>query len=132
MILKAAVTFSFVAPPPTSRKLAGLAAIELDDVHGRHGEAGAVHHAADIAVERDVGEIEFRASISLASSSLTSRSASISGWRYERVVVEIDLGIEAEQLAVLGDDQRIDLEQAHVLGDEGPYRPPIKRHACFC
>src|SRR3546814_1208948 len=28
-----------------------LAAIELDDVHGRHGEPGAVHHAADIAVE---------------------------------------------------------------------------------
>ena len=37
----------------------------------------------------------------------------------ERVVVEIDLGVEAEQLAVLGDDQRIDLEQAHVLRDEG-------------
>ena len=37
----------------------------------------------------------------------------------ERVGVEIDLGIEADQLAVLGDDERIDLEQAHVLVDEG-------------
>ncbi len=37
----------------------------------------------------------------------------------QRVVVEIDLGVEAEELAVLGDDQRIDLEQAHVLLDEG-------------
>jgi hypothetical protein len=49
--LEAAVTRSLVAPPPTSRKLAGLAAVELDDVHGRHGQAGAVDHAADIAVE---------------------------------------------------------------------------------
>src|SRR6266702_7690002 len=29
-------------------------AVELDDVHRRHGEAGAVDHAADIAVEGDV------------------------------------------------------------------------------
>ena len=36
----------------------------------------------------------------------------------QRVVVEADLGVEADQLPVLGDDQRIDLEQAHVLLDE--------------
>ena len=35
----------------------------------------------------------------------------------ERVVVKVDLGIEADQRARLGDDQRIDLEQAHVLGE---------------
>ena len=57
MILNAAVTFSLVAPPPTSRKFAGLFAVELDDVHRRHGEAGAVDHAADGAVERDVVEV---------------------------------------------------------------------------
>ena len=32
----------------------GRGAIELDDVHGGHGEARAVHHAADLAVELDV------------------------------------------------------------------------------
>ena len=37
----------------------------------------------------------------------------------KRVVVEIDLGIEADDLARLGHDQRIDLEQAHILGDKG-------------
>jgi hypothetical protein len=37
--------------------LAGSLPVELDDVHRRHGEAGAVDHAADIAVERDIGEI---------------------------------------------------------------------------
>jgi hypothetical protein len=40
------------APPPTSRKFAGLAAVVLDDVHRGHREAGAVHQAADVAVER--------------------------------------------------------------------------------
>src|SRR5690606_15111438 len=34
-----------------------LLAVELDDIHRRHGEAGAVDHAADIAVERHIGEI---------------------------------------------------------------------------
>ena len=57
MILKAAVTFSFEAPPPTSRKFAGSLAVELDDVHRRHGQPGAVDHAADVAVERHIGEI---------------------------------------------------------------------------
>ena len=37
----------------------------------------------------------------------------------EGVVLEADLGVEAAQLAVLGDDQRIDLEDLHVLGHEG-------------
>ena len=36
----------------------------------------------------------------------------------QRVVVEVHLAVEADELAVLGDDQRVDLEQAHVLLDE--------------
>ena len=36
----------------------------------------------------------------------------------ERVVVEVHLGVEREQLARLGDDQRVDLEQARVELDE--------------
>ena len=34
-----------------------VAAVQLDDVHRRHREAGAVDHAADIAVELDVVEL---------------------------------------------------------------------------
>ena len=37
----------------------------------------------------------------------------------ERVVVEVDLGVEAKEIAGLGHHQRIDLEQAHVLLGEG-------------
>ena len=37
----------------------------------------------------------------------------------EGVVIEADLGVEHDQLVLAGHDQRIDLEQAHVLLDEG-------------
>ena len=55
--LNAAVTRSLVAPPPTSKKVRRLAAVQLDQVHGRHGEARAVDHAGDIAVERHIVEL---------------------------------------------------------------------------
>src|SRR5581483_9833938 len=35
-------------------------AVKLDDVHGRHGKAGTVDHAADRAVEGDVIQVVFR------------------------------------------------------------------------
>ena len=37
----------------------------------------------------------------------------------ERVIVERHLGVEALEIAVGGDDQRVDLEHLHVLRDEG-------------
>ena len=119
MILNAAVTFSVVAPPPTSRKFAGAMPVELDDVHRRHREAGAVHHAADLAVERDVVEVVFRGlDFLLVLLGLVAQRGQVR-MAEQRVVVEADLGVEAEELAVLGDDQRIDLEQAHVALDKG-------------
>src|SRR5207247_5019769 len=39
------------------QEVGGRASVVLDDVHGGHGEAGAVHHAADVAVEVDVAEV---------------------------------------------------------------------------
>ena len=41
------------------------------------------------------------------------------GMTKQRVVVERHLCVEHAQLALLGHDQRIDLEHRHVLGDEG-------------
>src|SRR6185295_7298350 len=38
-------------------EVGGFGAVELYDVHGRHGEAGAVDHAADGPVEGDVVEL---------------------------------------------------------------------------
>ena len=48
-----------------------------------------------------------------------SRSSAQFGMAEQRVVVERHLGVEHAQPAVLHDDQRVDLEQAHVLLDEG-------------
>ena len=31
--------------------------MQLDDVHGGHGQAGAVHHAPDVAVQGDVVQV---------------------------------------------------------------------------
>ena len=114
MILNASVTFSAVAPPPTSRKLAGLAAVELDDVHRRHREAGAVHQAADVAVERDVARSYFDASTSAGSSSSRSRIATMSGWRKSALSSKLIFASSAITLAVAGDDQRIDLGERGV------------------
>ena len=43
----------------------------------------------------------------------------MSGVAIERVVVERDLGVEHLELAARGDDERVDFQHRHVLGDEG-------------
>ena len=97
----AAVTRSAVAPPPTSRKFAGCAAVQLDQIHRRHGEARAVHHAGDVAVERDVVEIV------LAGRALhrifLAGIAQLRELRLaeQRVRIDVDLGVERHELAGL-------------------------------
>ena len=59
------------------------------------------------------------ASTSFSSSSVEIAQRDDVGVAVERVVVEVDLGVEADDLVVLGHHQRIDLQQAHVLGREG-------------
>ena len=111
----------------------GLHAIELDDVHRRHGEAGAVDHAADRAVERDVVEIVLRRLDLLGVLLGDVAQRDHVGMPEQRVVVEADLGVEADQLLVLGDDQRIDFEQAHVLlGERLVELGQHRARACFC
>ena len=118
MILNAAVTFSLRGAAADIEEVRRRLAIELDDVHGRHGEAGAVDHAADGAVERHIVEIVARRLDLLGV--LFGRIAQRGdvGMAIERAVVKADLGVEADQRADLGDDERIDFQQAHVLGDE--------------
>ena len=90
------------------------AAVQLDDVHGRHRQPGAVDHAADVAVELDVVEL-VPAGLDLVRVLLVE-VAQLDHPRLavERVAVEVHLGVERDQLAVLGHDQRIDLDQAGV------------------
>src|SRR5207253_6053966 len=108
-------------------KVRGRSAVELDDVHGRHGETGAVDHAADSAFQRDVVEIVFgRLDLFVVFLAQVAQRGNV-GVAIKRVVVEANLGVETDQLPGLGDDERIDLEETHVLGEErlielGEYR----------
>ena len=47
----------------------------------------------------------------------------------ERVRVEVHLRVEADHVALARDDERIDLEHAHVFGDEGLVELVDQRHA---
>ena len=78
----------------------GLAAVELDDVHGRHGEPGAVDHAGDVAVELDVVEL-VPAGLDLVRVLLVEvPQLGDLGLAVERVAVEVHLGVERDQLAL--------------------------------
>ena len=61
----------------------------------RHGEAGAVDHAADVAVERDVGEVVLGGLDFLLVFFGDVAQRDDVGVAEERVVVEGDLGVEA-------------------------------------
>src|SRR5688572_29537917 len=96
-----------------------LAPCQLDDVHRRHRQTGAVHHAADVAVQTDVVERELRRldleRIFFADvAQLTQIRVPVEG-----VVVEAHLGVEREQIATPGQDERVDLEHRRVGVDEG-------------
>src|SRR5262245_35176985 len=99
----------------------------LDHVERRHREARAVHHAADVAVEPDVGEVDLLR-LALARV-LLLRVAQLGevGVAVERVVVEVELGVEREQVGRLRHDQRVDLRERGVLLDEEPEEPAEQR-----
>ena len=94
--------FSGVAPPPTSRKFAGPAAVVRDRVHRAHREAGAVHDAADRAVERDVVQPVARGLDLLRVLLVEVAQLDDVGLAEERVVVEAHLRVERDEVAVLG------------------------------
>ena len=89
----------------------------LDDVHGGHGQARAVHHAAHRAVELDVVQavargLHFERILFVEVAQLEQFLVAV-----ERVVVEVDLGVERVDLAVLGEDERVDLGERGVHGE---------------
>ncbi len=85
-----------------------------DDVEGRHAEPGAVGEDADVAVELDVGEALLLRHRLLR---ILDRVGDLGQVLVaeERVAVDRHLGVEGDDLAVGGDDQRVDLDQVRVL-----------------
>ncbi len=95
-----------------------LGAVNLDDVHRRHREARAVHHASDVAVEMHVAEVVLRR-LGLGGIFLVG-IAQLADVRMaeQRVVVERHFRVEADDAVVLRHDERIDLDQRRVGFDE--------------
>ena len=97
-----------------------LASGELDDVHRRHREPGAVHHAADRAVQADVvqavpGGLDLQRI-------LFGRVAQLGmdGVPEVRAVVQGHLGVEGQHGAVARHYERVDLDERRVQVVERP------------
>eukprot|EP00160_Parvularia_atlantis_P014094 Unigene3303_Nuclearia_a/m.10131 Unigene3303_Nuclearia_a/g.10131 ORF Unigene3303_Nuclearia_a/g.10131 Unigene3303_Nuclearia_a/m.10131 type:complete len:320 (-) Unigene3303_Nuclearia_a:456-1415(-) len=90
------------------------AAVQLDDVHGGHREAGAVDEAADVAVHADVVEVEFgRGHLARV---LLGRVALLKDLLLAElgVVVKVDLGVERDDAAIGRLAKGVDLDLRRV------------------
>ena len=119
MTSRAPAITSAEAPPPMSRKLAGLAAHLVDDVDGRHGQAGAVGDDADEPVEPDVLQALVVGGLLALVADLGGLVLLVVGVAERRVAVERDLGVERVHLAGRLEDQRVDLDEVGVALDVG-------------
>ena len=91
-----------------------LAAVQLDRVHGGHGQAGTVHQAADVAVQADVGQVELG---SLDFSRILFVQVAVGhdlGMAEQGVAVEVELGVQGDDVALAVTVQRVDLDQGSV------------------
>lgn len=97
------------------QEVGGLAAVELDNVHGGHGKTGTVDEAADIAIELD--EVQAGLGGTDLISVLLGLIAHLKDVLLPEVgvVVEAELGVHAHNLVVRGLGQRVDLDLGGVL-----------------
>ena len=100
-------------------EVGGLAACIFNDVHGGHGETCAVHHAGDVAIELDVVQAEargfhFERIFFIQIAQFQQIFVAVEG-----VVVDVDFGVERENFAVFGEDERIDFGERAVDGVVG-------------
>src|SRR5690606_7475723 len=96
------------------QEVGGLAAEQLDGVHGGHGQAGAVDQAADVAVELDVGQIELAG---LDFSRVLFVEVAVGddlGMTEQRVGIEVELGVQRDDVALAVAVQRVDFHQRSV------------------
>jgi len=98
-------------------EVSGGTTVELNNIHGSHGETSTVHHAADVTIETDVVEVEEGSSdftrvlhggITESEDLLLAESS---------VIIEVDLGIDAVALAV-SNNEGVDLDLSSIKSDE--------------
>ena len=92
--------------------------VVLDDVHGCHGETGAVDKACDVAIETNVVEVVFRCSHFTRIFLLFVSHGDDVRMAIERVVIEAELGVEREHAAIGRGDEWIDLEHRAIALNE--------------
>src|SRR5574343_254038 len=97
-----------------------LGAEQLDGIHGGHGQAGTVHQTADVAVERDVGEVELGGFDFVGVFFVQVAHGDDLVLAVQGIGVEVELGVERLDGAVAFVDQRVDFSQRgvgfHVAG----------------
>ena len=94
------------------------AARQGDHVERAHDEAGAVAEDADVAVELDVGDAPLlRHPLLRVRRDRLGQRGQV-GVAIEGVAVDRHLGVQGDHLTRAVDDQRVDLEQHGVEGDE--------------
>ena len=89
------------------------------DVHGRHCQACSVHHAAhSAALQLHVGKPGPRRPQLLLV--VLRRIVEVQQFRVpeQRVVFQVDLGVQRNDAPVRGDDERVDFDQRAVLFDK--------------
>jgi len=99
-------------------EVGGLAAVELDDVHGGHGETGAVDKAANVTLELDEVEAGLSSANLLGVLLRSIAPAKDLLLPVVGVVVEAELGVHAQNLVVRGLGEGVDLDLSGVLLEE--------------
>lgn len=99
-------------------EVGGLAAVELDDIHGSHGKTGTIDEAADIAVELDEVEVGLGGPhlIGILLGGIAPREDLLLA--EVGVVVETKLSVHAENLVVGSLGEGVDLDLGSILLEE--------------
>ena len=89
--------------------------MQVDDVHGTHGQASTVDHATDVAfqcyvVQFELGSVRFARIVLRRIVESFQLSLTVHG-----VCVDVDFCIEAVQIAVSLDNQRVHFQQGQIV-----------------
>jgi hypothetical protein len=115
-----------------------LGAKQLDGVHGGHGQTGAIDQAADVAVQADVGQVELRGLDFGRVFFVQVAQGHDFRVAEQRVAVEVELGVQRNDVALAIAVQRVDFNQRGVgvhialvelLADVDELRLRVGRHA---
>ena len=99
---------------------------QLDKVHGRHRQAGPIHHTPHLAIQLDVAQVVLgrlglqRLLFVVVSQFLIPRMAE------QGVVIEVDLRVERKDIATCCHCKRVDLGQRGVAADKRRIQPPYE------